>query len=210
MAKKKRYPHTVCKPCWELHYCPYGSLVEYSPHSPEEQELSHIEKKYKQLIHGLAAGLFKTEDEIHNAVRWLLFYVPGKWKHLQKYDTRGMECNVFGHICPVFLAAEAFTETWESRRAPSRYIPREVMLKVARRDAGMCQLCHLNVPDNEMVFDHLIPVSRGGPSTVANLRVLCIECNSLKSDSLREIVESEFVEEDPLPKGRSKVNRKRR
>jgi hypothetical protein len=30
-AKKPRFKPTVCKPCWELKYCPYGPLVEFFP-----------------------------------------------------------------------------------------------------------------------------------------------------------------------------------
>ena len=32
---KRRTKH-VCKPCWELKYCPYGPLVEDFPHLEEE------------------------------------------------------------------------------------------------------------------------------------------------------------------------------
>ena len=33
-AKWKERANRVCKPCWELKYCPYGSLVEQSPLLP--------------------------------------------------------------------------------------------------------------------------------------------------------------------------------
>ena len=95
---------------------------------------------------------------------------------------------MFGHICPVFLVAEGATETKVGRRPPSRHIPRDVMLKVVRRDGHMCQLCGRNVSDNELHLDHIIPVSRGGISTVENLRLLCAECNREKSDSLDELL----------------------
>lgn len=34
------------------------------------------------------------------------------------------------------------------------------------------------------VIDHLTPISRGGLSTVANMRVVCVVCNTSKKDRL--------------------------
>jgi 5-methylcytosine-specific restriction endonuclease McrA len=73
-------------------------------------------------------------------------------------------CRVFGHMCPVYFTAEPLTET-KDRRKHSRSIPRDVMLKVVRRDGQICQECHEPVPDNQVEFDHIIPFSRGGISS---------------------------------------------
>jgi hypothetical protein len=96
-------------------------------------------------------------------------------------------CNVFGHICPAYFCAEPLTET-KDQRVHSRAISRGVMLKVIRRDGQVCQMCFENVPDDKVEFDHLIPYSRGGASTVENIRLLCRDCNRKKTDSLKEIL----------------------
>jgi 5-methylcytosine-specific restriction endonuclease McrA len=64
------------------------------------------------------------------------------------------------------------------------------MLKVVRRDNYICQVCSCHVLDNEIEIDHLIPHSKGGPTTVDNLRLLCRDCNRKKSDSLAEILDT--------------------
>jgi hypothetical protein len=46
---KPRFKHIVCKPCWELKYCPYGSLVEYFPLLSEEDGLTLTEVKKSYL-----------------------------------------------------------------------------------------------------------------------------------------------------------------
>jgi hypothetical protein len=46
------------------------------------------------------------------------------------------------------------------------------MLKVVRRDAQICQICHQAVPDDKVEFDHVIPLSRGGPFTSENIRLV--------------------------------------
>jgi len=148
-------------------------------------------RRYRRQLRRFANGDFKTEEDILWAITYLLHFSPGMWRMVEQYDHSGLECNVFGHICPVFFTAEPLTETRAKRRVGrSRYIPRKIMLKVVRRDGQMCQICHRNVPDNELAFDHVIPISKGGPTSVDNLRVLCADCNSKKSDSLGEILEA--------------------
>jgi hypothetical protein len=115
----------------------------------------------------LNGSLKKTE--ISRAIEAILSLEPKRWKWISQFQTEELRCSIFGHICPVFLSAENFTETKEDRRI-TRKIPRDVMLKVVRRDGQMCQLCHNNVPDNDIEFDHIIPHSLGGPTHAENLR----------------------------------------
>jgi hypothetical protein len=181
----------ICKPCWELKYCPYGPLVEDFPLLPlTKSEIkahnSYLEKCLKtgKLSDGRLLGK-KREKEFKkslefNSSRSLPEKIPQIF--------RDASCNIFGHICPVFFVAKPFTETKEIRRS-GRNIPRDIMLKVVRRDGQICQECHCNVPDTNIEFDHLIPASKGGPINVDNLRVLCKECNRKKSNSLEKILE---------------------
>jgi hypothetical protein len=130
----KRRVSSVCKPCWELKYCPYGPLVEEFPIQEERSNKS---------------------------------------------------CIIFGHDCPVFYAAEPFTETKELRRI-SRHIPRDIQFKVLKRDNQICQICGKNVLENDIHFDHIIPYSKGGPTEDYNIRLVCSACNLKKSDNFEE------------------------
>ncbi|MEA2362696.1 MAG: hypothetical protein QOD71_1841 [Thermoleophilaceae bacterium] len=64
------------------------------------------------------------------------------------------------------------------RREP---IPREVRLAVWQRDGGRCIECG---SDFELQYDHVIPFSMGGATTVENLQLLCAGCNRDKGASL--------------------------
>ena len=94
---------------------------------------------------------------------------------------RDGECNIFGHICPVFFAAEEITETKTERRR-GRYISFSVKMRVVRRDNHTCQHCKMHLRDDEVEFDHIIPISKGGSSEEHNIRLTCFKCNRDKSD----------------------------
>ena len=64
-----------------------------------------------------------------------------------------------------------------TRRQASRTIPSAVKRKVWARDEGRCVLCGAN---DDLHFDHEIPFSKGGASTIENVRVLCASCNLRK------------------------------
>ena len=133
----------VCKPCWEIRYCPYGPMVEYMPTNDKDKEKI---------------------------------------------------CRIFGHVCPVYVVAEPFTETKELRTI-SRSIPREVQLRVSRRDNNVCQLCAKNVLDKDIHFDHIIPWSKGGSSDENNIRILCKKCNLERSNDFEsELLVTNFKE----------------
>ena len=45
------------------------------------------------------------------------------------------------------------------------------------RDNFTCQLCGRRPPDVKIEIDHIIPHIISNDSTLANLRVLCLQCN---------------------------------
>lgn len=285
----------VCKPCWELKYCPYGPLVEQSPLLPSDRAgaVKHNEHLRKVIETGFVGEEGELDDERRDLyMRWVadedvlaeqaFFEVGQEWrdakiaasgdpaeafedmfrgdlppiheyrvnfnvmgqpldinslgagerlelkrrirerkkrlkkalkdgredrrrpldegrrawfaKQIAKFDAdeypeeipdifRDGECNIFGHICPVFFTAEVITETSTERRR-GRYIPFALKMRVVRRDNHTCQHCGKHLADNEVEFDHRIPISRGGSSEEHNIRLTCFECNRDKSDKV--------------------------
>ena len=71
----------------------------------------------------------------------------------------------------------------------SRYIPKKVREFVFKRDGGMCansecktmiSYSGLSLVMFNLEFDHIIPFSRGGSNTEANVQLLCRSCNRAK------------------------------
>jgi hypothetical protein len=293
-ADWKERKSRVCKPCWELKYCPYGPLVEQSPTLPSlkdgsEQHNAYLEECLKTGLVGTVSPLtlekrkryekWSKDDEVLRRQAWFTLsqrmdlkaaageetedeqiaawigdglppihvyrtpfrqdvgdlneddFTPETWREILRIaeekraryiqslvtgedDDRApleparrawfkrmvedfspddhpeiipetfteAECNVYGHVCPVFFAAEAITETEEERRIGRRRISFSTMMRIVRRDNYQCQHCHTQLHDNEVEFDHIIPVSKGGSSEEHNLRLTCFKCNRDKSD----------------------------
>jgi 5-methylcytosine-specific restriction endonuclease McrA len=66
----------------------------------------------------------------------------------------------------------------DARRDP---IPSEVKRAVWERDGGACVQCGSAF---DLQYDHVIPFSLGGASTVGNLQILCAGCNRAKGAAL--------------------------
>jgi hypothetical protein len=149
---------------------------------------SKIQERKKKIKQALKDGFEDTRRPLDEARR--AFFS----KEVAKFDAniypetipdifRDGECNIFGHICPVFFAAEAITETSTERRR-GRYIPFAVKMRVVRRDNHTCQHCKKHLADDEVEFDHKIPISKGGSSEEHNLRLTCFDCNRDKSNKV--------------------------
>lgn len=60
-------------------------------------------------------------------------------------------------------------------------IPSYVRLAVYNRDNGECTYCHSR---ENLHFDHILPVAKGGSNDEKNIQLLCETCNWTKSDRI--------------------------
>lgn len=59
--------------------------------------------------------------------------------------------------------------------------------EVLVRDKSTCQICGVSKKEGAVLHvDHIVPVAKGGKSTLNNLRTLCDRCNLGKKDRLEE------------------------
>ena len=64
----------------------------------------------------------------------------------------------------------------------SRYIPKHIKVFVYNRDEGACVYCGSK---DDLHYDHILPVSKGGTSNnPKNIQLLCQKCNLSKSDKI--------------------------
>ena len=77
-----------------------------------------------------------------------------------------------------FVAPAAAMPYEQTTRTP---IPEAVRSEVWRRDGGRCVQCGSK---QNLQFDHIIPVIKGGSNTARNVQLLCEACNRQKSASI--------------------------
>jgi 5-methylcytosine-specific restriction endonuclease McrA len=68
-------------------------------------------------------------------------------------------------------------------------IPLNLRRRIIERDGYYCVYCDEDLRDAEIHMDHVIPESKGGPTTYDNLQVTCRKCNLAKG----VLTESEFM-----------------
>lgn len=68
-------------------------------------------------------------------------------------------------------------------------IPLNLRRRVLERDGLYCVYCDEDLSNSEIHMDHVIPESKGGPTTYNNLQVTCRKCNLAKG----VLSESEFT-----------------
>ncbi len=184
----KRRLRQICKPCWELKYCPYGPLVEDFPLPPitRSEHKDHINYLRNCLISGyMGEGDSKVpltsdrrklfEEEIIEEPDYIV-------DEISDFE-KSASCMEFGHLCPAYFVSEPFTETKVTRKV-SRSISKSTIIRVVRRDNNTCQICGKILLDRDIEIDHIIPFSKGGSSEESNLRVTCKDCNRTKGDKL--------------------------
>ncbi|MHB1570538.1 MAG: HNH endonuclease [Solirubrobacteraceae bacterium] len=85
---------------------------------------------------------------------------------------------------PTYEPARELLGRIGSRMAPAKSrapIPESVRHSVWRRDRGRCVECG---SQENLEFDHVIPVAKGGANTERNLQLLCQECNRRKGATI--------------------------
>lgn len=69
-----------------------------------------------------------------------------------------------------------------SRGAPEA--ERFTLDEIFKRDGGWCYLCEQDVDRKDATMDHVIPVTKGGPHTRANVKLAHRSCNTRKGNRL--------------------------
>jgi 5-methylcytosine-specific restriction endonuclease McrA len=104
---------------------------------------------------------------------FLIFYAANKRtsQELQRNSQRlGVDIDEYHALLSV-----------PNRKQKARRISSYKRLKVFERDEWRCRFCG---GQNNLVIDHIFPVSKGGGNQIENLQTLCKNCNDLKGNKV--------------------------
>jgi 5-methylcytosine-specific restriction endonuclease McrA len=68
------------------------------------------------------------------------------------------------------------------------------------RDENRCQYCGHRFPMSELSLDHVVPRSRGGPTTWENVVCACVACNVKKGGRTPDEAHMKLVKKPVKPK----------
>lgn len=109
---------------------------------------------------------------------------------ISELEKREIKENVYKKERKKIIEREALDELIEEGKIFNIYIrkdgnrttiPMDIATAVWNRDGGKCCICGSN---ENLEFDHIIPISKGGATTFRNLQILCKNCNIKKSDNI--------------------------
>lgn len=134
---------------------------DVSPYIAESLRRQAMIRKQQQV---LDRALQAFADDLGMPVEWAKYVTP---KAQQRHKNR------------VYQSREA-------RRARLSNAVTETIRRseIIERDRSTCYLCGQRCEPNDIHLDHVIPLSRGGSHTAANLRVTHGQCNIRKAANL--------------------------
>ncbi|UYP44981.1 hypothetical protein NEF87_001266 [Candidatus Lokiarchaeum ossiferum] len=192
----------VCSLETDRHYQPkqnkhaYAAFLVYDPwlrtykrffikHSPRLWDAKHKTYWISFEFSALVGSIVEFRGQHHRNISKTYYRVSKRKKtHLQKISSQKAY-----HLALKFAKSTSQKEYIST----GRDIPAYVRLCVWKRDQGRCVVCGAS---ENIEYDHIIPYSRGGTSTVDNIQILCLACNRRKSN--RMVVPSKKSDITPL------------
>lgn len=115
---------------------------------------------------------------------WWMFMDEVYWED-EGYSAEEMEVLIKDRVLQrekrVKRAVARISTDQTIRPAGRQPIPDEVKMQIWQRDKGRCTRCG---SQEDLEFDHIIPVAMGGSNTARNLQLLCENCNRSKGAEL--------------------------
>lgn len=122
--------------------------------------------------------------DVSRRKRWWMFKDEFYWED-EGYSETEVKALILDRMDQkkrkVQRAVSRISQSDSSSQAGRQPIPGDVQIFVWQRDGGRCTKCG---SQENLEFDHIIPLSKGGSNTARNLQLLCEKCNRSKGGNL--------------------------
>lgn len=136
------------------------------------------EEKFNQIEKKLLDSII-VSDNVYNIRAHVIVYLLKRNYDIERRKDRYVKFDELKSIYNEWKNSKKYNETTKKERKLMNYTLREEVLK---RDGYKCCVCGKTKKNGvRLEIDHIIPVSKGGQSTISNLQTLCSSCNAKKN-----------------------------
>jgi 5-methylcytosine-specific restriction endonuclease McrA len=83
--------------------------------------------------------------------------------------------------------AQRLVNTWRCiKDGPVENVTAQDLMEIGDKYKWRCYYCHVYLDHENLTFDHVIPLSRGGAHSKDNIVTACVSCNCSKGNQLLE------------------------
>lgn len=143
------------------------------------EQIKFSRKKYNKIEKRIIKEILYDKKIYNISINVIVSYTTPSGKNTYKKN------RVVGYqeLCDLYMQWRNGKKYDETSKRERKYLTDKMRYDVLKRDDFKCQKCGITAKDGaKLHVDHIIPVSKGGTTTLSNLQTLCDRCNLGKSD----------------------------
>lgn len=146
----------------------------------EIEKIGFKENKFNKLERKII-NQYKISDKIYKiSIKVTVEYISPYNKENRASKSRVVE---YQELCDLYMEWRNGKKYAETSKRERSYMSDDLRFDVLKRDNYKCKICGIASKDGaKLHVDHIVPVSKGGKTTLSNLQTLCDRCNKGKSD----------------------------
>lgn len=143
------------------------------------EQISFSRKKYNKIENRIIKEILYDKNVYNISIDVIISYTTPSGKNTYKKN-RIVE---YQELCDLYMQWRNGKKYDETSKRERKYLTDKMRYDVLKRDNFKCQKCGITVKDGaKLHVDHIVPVSKGGKTTLSNLQTLCDRCNLGKSN----------------------------
>ena len=145
------------------------------------EKIGFNEEKFNKIEKRIIDEIIINESIYDISINVVVSYITNSGK----YSYRKNKIVKYQELCDIYMQWQNGKKYDETSKRERKYMNDKLRYAVLKRDNFKCKKCGISAKDGaKLHVDHIIPVSKGGKTTISNLQTLCDRCNLGKSDKL--------------------------